>query len=58
LKRRLAGASVVLFDGTPWRGDEMIRLGLGPKTGRRTGHMSVRAPDGTLTALPRHCREA
>lgn len=51
LKRRLAGASVVLFDGTLWRDDEMIRLGLGPKTGRRMGHMSVSGPDGTLAAF-------
>jgi pyrroloquinoline quinone biosynthesis protein B len=51
LKRRLAGSSVVLFDGTLWRDDEMIRLGLGPKTGRRMGHMSVSGPDGTLAAF-------
>jgi pyrroloquinoline quinone biosynthesis protein B len=51
LKRRLAGASVVLFDGTLWQDDEMIRLGLGPKTGRRMGHMSVSGPDGTLAAF-------
>jgi pyrroloquinoline quinone biosynthesis protein B len=51
LKRRLAGASVVLFDGTLWRDDEMIRLGLGPKTGRRMGHMSVSGPDGTIAAF-------
>ena len=31
--------------------DEMIRLGLGPKTGRRMGHMSVSGPDGTLAAF-------
>jgi pyrroloquinoline quinone biosynthesis protein B len=51
LKRRLDGASVVLFDGTLWRDDEMIRLDLGPKTGRRMGHMSVSGPDGTLAAF-------
>jgi len=51
LKQRLAGASVVLFDGTLWQDDEMIRLGLGPKTGRRMGHMSVSGPDGTLAAF-------
>lgn len=51
LKRRLAGASVVLFDGTLWQDDEMIRLGLGPKTGRRMGHMSVDGPDGTIAAF-------
>jgi pyrroloquinoline quinone biosynthesis protein B len=46
LKRRLAGASVVLFDDTLWRDDEMIQLDVGPKTGRRMGHMSVSGPDG------------
>jgi len=51
LKRRLAGASVVLFDGTLWQDDEMIRRGLGPKTGKRMGHMSVSGPDGTIAAF-------
>jgi pyrroloquinoline quinone biosynthesis protein B len=51
LKRRFAGASVVLFDGTLWRDDEMIRLGLGPKTGRRMGHMSLGGPGGTIAAF-------
>jgi pyrroloquinoline quinone biosynthesis protein B len=51
LKRRLAGASVVLFDGTLWQDDEMVRLGLGPKTGRRMGHMSVSGSDGTIAAF-------
>ena len=51
LKRRLAGTSVVLFDGTLWQDDEMSALGLGPKTGRRMGHMSVSGPDGTLAAF-------
>ena len=51
LKRRLAGASVVLFDGTLWRDDEMVRRGLGPKTGQRMGHMSVSGPDGTIAAF-------
>jgi pyrroloquinoline quinone biosynthesis protein B len=51
LKQRLAGASTVLFDGTLWRDDEMIRAGLGPKTGQRMGHMSVSGPDGTVAAF-------
>ncbi len=51
LKRRLAGAAVVLFDGTLWQDDEMIRLGLGPKTGRRMGHMSVNGPDGAIASF-------
>ncbi|WIM10261.1 MAG: Coenzyme PQQ synthesis protein B [Enhydrobacter sp.] len=51
LRQRLAGASVVLFDGTLWHDDEMIRLGLGPKTGQRMGHMSVSGADGTIAAF-------
>jgi pyrroloquinoline quinone biosynthesis protein B len=51
LKRRLGGASTVLFDGTLWRDDEMVRAGLGPKTGQRMGHMSVSGPDGTVAAF-------
>ena len=51
LRQRLAGASVVLFDGTLWRDDEMIARGLGPKTGQRMGHMSVSGADGTVAAF-------
>jgi pyrroloquinoline quinone biosynthesis protein B len=48
---RLAGADVVLFDGTLFSDDEMIAAGAGVKTGRRMGHMPVSGPDGTLAAL-------
>jgi pyrroloquinoline quinone biosynthesis protein B len=41
----------VLFDGTLWRDDEMVVLGLGPKTGRRMGHMSVSGPNGVVAAF-------
>ncbi|NHN86441.1 pyrroloquinoline quinone biosynthesis protein PqqB [Acetobacter musti] len=51
LRERLHGADVVLFDGTLWRDDEMIRAGLGEKTGRRMGHMSVADPEGTIKAF-------
>jgi pyrroloquinoline quinone biosynthesis protein B len=51
LKRRLARADVVLFDGTLFTDDEMIRCGVGKKTGRRMGHMPIDGPDGTLAAL-------
>ena len=51
LKRRLRRRLVVLFDGTLWQDDEMIRRGLGPKTGKRMGHMSVSGPDGTIAAF-------
>lgn len=48
LAERLRGADLVFFDGTLWQDDEMILAGLGPKTGRRMGHMSVSGPDGTI----------
>jgi pyrroloquinoline quinone biosynthesis protein B len=51
LLRRLAGTALLLFDGTLYADDEMIRLGLGPKTGRRMGHIPVGGPDGSLAAL-------
>jgi pyrroloquinoline quinone biosynthesis protein B len=51
LAERLRGADAVLFDGTLWRDDEMIRAGLGPKTGLRMGHMSLSGPQGTLAAF-------
>jgi pyrroloquinoline quinone biosynthesis protein B len=51
LKQRLAGADVILFDGTVFTDDEMIRSGTGSKTGRRMGHMPIDGNDGTLAAL-------
>lgn len=51
LKRRLAAADVVLFDGTLFRDDEMIRTGAGAKTGRRMGHMPIDGADGSLATL-------
>jgi pyrroloquinoline quinone biosynthesis protein B len=51
LAERLRGADTVLFDGTLWRDDEMIRAGLGSKTGQRMGHMSVSGDGGTIQAL-------
>jgi pyrroloquinoline quinone biosynthesis protein B len=51
VRRRLAGSALVFFDGTLWRDDEMIRLGVGTKTGRRMGHMSISGDDGTIAAF-------
>jgi len=51
LARRLRGAELVFFDGTLWRDDEMIRSGLGSKSGRRMGHMSLSGAEGTLQAF-------
>ena len=51
LAARLDGADLVLFDGTVFADDEMIRLGIGNKTGRRMGHMAMSGPEGTLAAF-------
>ncbi|GAC1347538.1 MAG: pyrroloquinoline quinone biosynthesis protein PqqB [Acetobacteraceae bacterium] len=51
LADRLRGAGAVLFDGTLWTDDEMVVQGIGTKSGRRMGHMSLSGPDGTLAAL-------
>jgi pyrroloquinoline quinone biosynthesis protein B len=51
LAARLAGADLLLFDGTVFTDDEMIRTGTGTKTGRRMGHIPVNGTDGSLAAL-------
>jgi pyrroloquinoline quinone biosynthesis protein B len=51
LRTRLAGSALVFFDGTLWRDDEMIQLGVGSKTGKRMGHMSMSGEDGTIAAF-------
>jgi pyrroloquinoline quinone biosynthesis protein B len=48
---RMDWADVVLFDGTLYRDDEMIRTRTGGKTGRRMGHMSIDGEHGSLAAL-------
>jgi pyrroloquinoline quinone biosynthesis protein B len=48
---RLRGAPLVFFDGTLWRDDEMIRLGVGSKTGKRMGHLSMSGADGVIEAF-------
>ena len=53
LAERLAGAPLVFFDGTVWRDDEMIAAGLGSKTGRRMGHLSMSGENGSLAQLAR-----
>jgi pyrroloquinoline quinone biosynthesis protein B len=52
LRARIRGADAVFFDGTLWTDDEMIRAGLGSKTGHRMGHMSIAdRPDGTIESF-------
>lgn len=51
LRDRLDGADAVLFDGTLWRDDEMITAGVGIKTGKRMGHMSMQGAEGSIIAF-------
>jgi pyrroloquinoline quinone biosynthesis protein B len=51
LKSRLAGASLVFFDGTVWRDDELIMAGLGDKTGQSMGHIAMSGDRGAIEAL-------
>lgn len=51
LRARLRDAPLLFFDGTLWDDDEMIRAGLGAKTGRRMGHLSVSGSEGSMAAF-------
>ena len=51
LKSRLAGASLVFFDGTVWRDDELIAAGLSSKTGQGMGHIAMSGDHGAIESL-------
>lgn len=51
LKAEIDGAALVFFDGTVWRDDEMIRAGLGHKTGKSMGHVAMSGEDGVMARL-------
>jgi pyrroloquinoline quinone biosynthesis protein B len=51
LAARLAGAPLVLFDGTLYTDEEMIAQGLSDKTGTRMGHISMSGPQGSIAAF-------
>jgi pyrroloquinoline quinone biosynthesis protein B len=51
LAARLDGAAALFFDGTLWEDDEMIREGLGTKSGRRMGHLAMSGEGGSIAAL-------
>ena len=51
LAARLRGADLAFVDGTLFRDDEMQAQGLGEKTGRRMGHVSMSGPEGAMAAL-------
>jgi pyrroloquinoline quinone biosynthesis protein B len=51
LKKRIAGASAIFFDGTVWRDDELVAAGLGNKTGQGMGHIAMSGERGAIESL-------
>ncbi len=47
----LAPADLLLFDGTLYDDEEMIRAGMSAKTSRRMGHVPLSGAGGSLTSL-------
>jgi pyrroloquinoline quinone biosynthesis protein B len=54
LEARVGMAHALLFDGTLHDDEEMIREGLGSKTGRRMGHMPMTGAGGSIEAFAHH----
>lgn len=51
LLARLAEADLVLFDGTFWTDDELVRLGIGDRPATAMGHVPISGPQGSLERL-------
>ena len=51
VRDRVRDAPLVFFDGTLWVDDEMVRDGVGVKTGKRMGHTSISGNGGSLHGL-------
>jgi pyrroloquinoline quinone biosynthesis protein B len=51
VRDQLDDCACLLFDGTCWRDDEMIQLGLAGKTAREMGHLPIDGPGGSLEQL-------
>ena len=58
LRKRLHGADIMFFDGTTFEDDEMIRLGLLPKTAWRMGHMAMNGEKGSIARARRSRHQA
>jgi pyrroloquinoline quinone biosynthesis protein B len=52
LRAEIEGCDCLLIDGTCWRDDELVRLGLAGKTSWEMGHLPIDGQDGTLAQLP------
>jgi pyrroloquinoline quinone biosynthesis protein B len=51
VRDQLEDCACLLIDGTCWRDDELIRLGLAGKTAREMGHLPIDGPGGSLEQL-------
>jgi len=51
MRKKLADADCVFFDGTFWASDELIALGLGDKRAEQMAHLPVGGPGGSLQTL-------
>jgi pyrroloquinoline quinone biosynthesis protein B len=51
VRDQLDGCACLLVDGTCWRDDELIELGLARKTARDMGHLPIDGPGGSLEQL-------
>jgi pyrroloquinoline quinone biosynthesis protein B len=51
LLARLGGAELVMFDGTFWSDDELVRLGISDRTARQMDHLPISGPGGSLERL-------
>jgi pyrroloquinoline quinone biosynthesis protein B len=51
LRAEIQGCDCLLIDGTCWRDDELVRLGLAAKTSREMGHLPIDGPAGSLAEL-------
>jgi pyrroloquinoline quinone biosynthesis protein B len=51
LRHRIGPRDVLLWDGTFWEDDELVRLGISGRRARDMGHLPLSGPDGALAAL-------
>lgn len=51
IRAEVAGADLLLMDGTLWRDDELLAAGVADRTGRRMGHVSMSGPEGAIARL-------
>jgi len=51
IQERIKGADLLFFDGTTYTDDEMVKLGISPKTAWRMGHVAMSGENGSMRRL-------